>query len=147
MYTLTADRTLRACRQWGAAAYDVCGVPADNLNVATVDGTPNGLPPEGTPQFLLDAGGLVHGGTGSGEAPSTASRLAGQALALLPGALGSVLTVVDCIACRASTVAQTTPAVIVQSGAIAQCRHAECSTRLQATTCLRMPWPMSARRT
>ncbi len=53
-------------RQWGAAAYSVCGVPPNSLDVAAVDGTPSGVPPEGAPRALLDAGALILGGTGSG---------------------------------------------------------------------------------
>ena len=71
MRTLT-DLSLRLCRQWSAAAYSVCGVPLSELDVAVVDASPTGVPSEGTPQALLDAGGLIHGGTGSGEAPCTA---------------------------------------------------------------------------
>jgi len=44
-------------------------VPPNSLDVAAVDGTPAGVPPEGAPRALLDAGGLIHGGTGSGEPP------------------------------------------------------------------------------
>ena len=80
--------TLRSHRQWGAAAYSICGVPPNSLDVAVVDGTSSGVPPEGTPQALLNAGGLIHGGTGSGGAPHSAqqgrSPAACSALAAMP---------------------------------------------------------------